>query len=1079
MKTGIYTTYLKKILKLILRARRRSGSAVYTSPLLVNLEKVKLGSLEKPFVSIHVAVFNEKKVVERLIQSCTRQDWYGWEGREGQEGREGKSSQPSVPSGPAAYELVIVDDSTDETTEIAKQTLVASGWQMALPSSGQATNSDTGSESDPVSEGEGAEVFVFTPLRPAKPDSEGQAKPVVKLIHRSSRSGFKGGALQVALENTEARAQYIVVLDADFVPYPDTIEQFVKTFQVLNANHSSDTGSSISDPVSERTGSNIAAVQGYQWHVLNKSQNWITRGVRTEYAGSYVIERSTEELYGGLKQIAGSVYCIRADVLRKFGWGTSITEDFELTLRLYEAGYKVVFTPYIQVPAEAVSTIKRLIRQRMRWAEGSSFNIKVMFARMVFGRWETDGGEPLSTPGVSQNSDTGSESDPVSEESDNAVDSRFRGNDKGEGNGKEGRVWVPSPLTRAEKLEFAYFAFYYLQAAFFVVGTFAWFVSETIFHARLPFWTAALGWSLVFTNLLALPLMNIIGLFLEESDERDYAGIISFIALSYIVVPFQAYAAIKGFLEPVEGPWFRTPKTGLITDTFGRSQFGKFFGNLFGKPAVSIQIPDLKKQIRYLKEENWRLAFASVASNAATRSKFRLRARTVLAVLLIFTLTVNYFALNTPETYATNRGTNYGQYTDVYCPTATDCKISYYDVTNADLRMADCDNATCSSGGDRAIDEGGDVGQYTSIYCIASDNCKISYYDVTNGDLKFRDCDNATCDSGTTTLLDGRTGCTLTSCSTTANVGQYTSIYCVADDNCKISYSDVTNGDLKMADCDSATCSSGTATTVDATAGETVGQWTSIYCISDTDCKMSHHDNTSGAMQLKFADCGNATCSTNTLSVTDVDMNTATYTSVYCPATDDCKVSEYYQDAVSANQLVFVDCNDAACDGTGETYTTLDGGTTCVLTGCDGDGNAIGQYTSIYCISATDCKVSYYAQQAAIQDLKFADCDNATCGTGNVSAVDTGGNVGQWTGLYCSATDDCKISYYDVTNGDLKFVDCGQTSCNATGRTITTVALTVPELVGFLIPVAPFLPKIVKKLKTFKPKGRKAKVKAK
>src|SRR3972149_7349771 len=108
----------------------------------------------------------------------------------------------------------------------------------------------------------------------------------------------------------------------------------------------------------------------------------------TEHAGSYVVERAGIELYGGLKMIAGSVFAIRADILSKFGWGTSITEDLELTLKLYEAGYKVAFTPYIQAPAEAVSTVKRLIRQRMRWAEGASFNIKVMMGRMLFGHWE-------------------------------------------------------------------------------------------------------------------------------------------------------------------------------------------------------------------------------------------------------------------------------------------------------------------------------------------------------------------------------------------------------------------------------------------------------------------------------------------------------------------------------------------------------------------------------------------------------------------------------------------------------------------------------------------------------------------
>src|SRR3989338_2411740 len=67
------------------------------------------------------------------------------------------------------------------------------------------------------------EIYTFS-----KPDG-----PTVKLLHRASRAGFKGGALQKALENTDGRAEYVCIFDADFVPYPDTIEQFVKTFQVL------------------------------------------------------------------------------------------------------------------------------------------------------------------------------------------------------------------------------------------------------------------------------------------------------------------------------------------------------------------------------------------------------------------------------------------------------------------------------------------------------------------------------------------------------------------------------------------------------------------------------------------------------------------------------------------------------------------------------------------------------------------------------------------------------------------------------------------------------------------------------
>ena len=61
----------------------------------------------------------------------------------------------------------------------------------------------------------------------------------------------------------------------------------------------------------------IAAVQGYQLHTLNISENWITRGVRAEYSGNYVVERTFQEVFGTMKMIAGSVFMLKADVLRK------------------------------------------------------------------------------------------------------------------------------------------------------------------------------------------------------------------------------------------------------------------------------------------------------------------------------------------------------------------------------------------------------------------------------------------------------------------------------------------------------------------------------------------------------------------------------------------------------------------------------------------------------------------------------------------------------------------------------------------------------------------------------------------
>jgi cellulose synthase/poly-beta-1,6-N-acetylglucosamine synthase-like glycosyltransferase/transposase len=491
-----------------------------------------------PYISIHVPFYNEKNVAKRLIAATTNFDYKG------------------------EYEVIIADDSTDKTVNIVRE------YQKQFLVKGEKLKEV---------QGDGWTLTQVT------------VKPGVTLkhLHRTTRSGFKGGALKEALKQTNPRTEFVSVFDADFVPYPDTLQLFLKYFKVQNNMDES------------YKKSNLAVVQGYQWHVLNKSENWITRGVRCEYAGSYVIERPGREILGALKQISGSVYMIRKDVLEKLGWGTSITEDFQLTLRLYEAGYKVVFTPYIQAPAECVSTIKRLVRQRMRWAEGHSNNVKKMFFKLVFNK----------------------------------------------------------NLNFSEKVELFYLTPYYLQAFFFLVGTICWLLSETLFKGSLPFWTSVWGWSLVLTNFISLPLMNSVGLFLEESEEKDYLGILSFITLSYILVPFQAYASLKGFIKRKEGPWFRTPKTGRITDVFTRGRFYRFIAGIFPRRRT-IPIASSMASFSNIPTHLNKYLSLSTANNQFKSFKIKPKrlkwtSKVVLTILLILTVTVYSATKGVPEVEAT------------------------------------------------------------------------------------------------------------------------------------------------------------------------------------------------------------------------------------------------------------------------------------------------------------------------------------------------------------------------------------------------------------------------------------------
>jgi len=384
---------------------------------------------QAPFVSIHLPFYNEKNVAERVLAACTSLEY------------------PN-------YEVVVVDDSTDETTEILKR------WA---------------------------------------------GQPRVKIIHREERTGFKGGALNVALNNTSPDAKFVVIFDADFVPSPDILQSFLYYF---NGNGGEQ--------------DRVAAVQGYQWHVLNNKENWLTRGIRSEYSGSYLVERTFQQYLGNMKMIAGSVYMVRADLLRTYRWSESLTEDWELTLRLYEDGYKVRYTPYVATPAECPSSVPRLVKQRMRWAEGHTFNVKRHF-------W---------------------------------------------------RVMRSSALSLREKLEFLYYTPYYLQSVLLILGTAFWVISE-LMNAHLPWWTATLGWALLLSNLFSLPLMNLTGLFLEMRARRDLSGCLIMIPLTFVCAPFQAYACLKGLVERREGGWQRTLKTGKITEPLLALQLRKRLERIF------------------------------------------------------------------------------------------------------------------------------------------------------------------------------------------------------------------------------------------------------------------------------------------------------------------------------------------------------------------------------------------------------------------------------------------------------------------------------------------------------------------
>jgi len=178
--------------------------------------------------------------------------------------------------------------------------------------------------------------------------------------------------------------------------------------------------------------------------------------------------------------------------------------------------------------------------------------------------------------------------------------------------------------------------------------------------------------------------------------------------------------------------------------------------------------------------------------------------------------------------------------------------ISYLDGVSSNLKVAHCGDASCFSGNTlTTVDNAAAVG-FTSSITIGTDGLPvISYQDSTNGDLKVAHCENVSCSSGspTITIVDNA-----------VNVGSESSITIGTDGFPVISYRDGQSNDLKVAHCTNTSCSTfDIPITVDFAVD--LNDDTSIAIGTDGLPVISYFDD--GGVDLKVAKCTNPYCLEN------------------------------------------------------------------------------------------------------------------------------------------------------------------------------------------------------------------------
>jgi cellulose synthase/poly-beta-1,6-N-acetylglucosamine synthase-like glycosyltransferase len=171
----------------------------------------------------------------------------------------------------------------------------------------------------------------------------------MRLIQRSQAEGGTGKpeALNCAIK--QATGEIVYCFDADYYPQRDIIQKLTACFK---------------DP---KTG----AVQG-RVTVLNEPTSLVTRLVTLERIGGYRIDQFARNQLNLITQFGGTVGGFRRSLIGKLGgWDPNIlTEDTDLTFRIYLEGYKVRYLNEADSFEEAVENWHSYWKQRSRWAKG-------------------------------------------------------------------------------------------------------------------------------------------------------------------------------------------------------------------------------------------------------------------------------------------------------------------------------------------------------------------------------------------------------------------------------------------------------------------------------------------------------------------------------------------------------------------------------------------------------------------------------------------------------------------------------------------------------------------------------------
>jgi len=169
-----------------------------------------------------------------------------------------------------------------------------------------------------------------------------------KFINEDNVSGYKAGALRLALTHTAADAEIIGVIDADYVVHPDWLKDLVPVF---------------ADP-------KVGMIQAPQDH-RDGDRSVMHHAMNGEYAGFFDIGMVQRNEANAI--IVHGTMCLirRAALTSAGGWPSdTIVEDCDLGLLVLQHGWQIHYTNRRYGHGLLPDTFEAYKKQRYRWAYG-------------------------------------------------------------------------------------------------------------------------------------------------------------------------------------------------------------------------------------------------------------------------------------------------------------------------------------------------------------------------------------------------------------------------------------------------------------------------------------------------------------------------------------------------------------------------------------------------------------------------------------------------------------------------------------------------------------------------------------